>query len=71
MKTSAIDFRIHLFSTETATQTNHPNKDQDEKEPNSTKWEEQINTCDVDSTFTLLAHSCKYHHNIRGFQHKF
>lgn len=56
MKTPAIDFRIHLLSTETAAQTNHPNKNQDEKEPNSTKWEEEMYARDIDSTFTLLAH---------------
>lgn len=69
MKTSAIDFRIRLFSAETATQTNHPNKNQEEKKPNSTKWEEEMYACVVDSTLTLLAHSYyKCHHNIRRFQ---
>lgn len=64
MKTSAINFRIHLFSTETATKTNHVNKNQNEKEPNATKWEEEMYMCDVDSTLTEP-------HNIRIFQQEF
>lgn len=63
-KTSAINFRIHLFSTETATKTNHVNKNKNEKEPNATKWEEEMYPCDADSTLMEP-------HNIRIFQQEF